>query len=163
MALELASREPGSDMYDSMVATCATHTRTRSGTRTTRIRIEPRSTGGTIPPLSPLAGWAHITGTAQLCTKGNVTSGVNSPAGVHPKPTGAFNNRRRVGGVDKPTGRKTNTQSQHPSTWYPTQSTARGPRSSPVRPRPGPAGVALAAPNSARTSSRPVTRISRSW
>ncbi len=140
MALELASREPGLDMYDSRVAKCATHIRIRSGARTTRNRTKPRRAGGTMPPLGTLAGWAHISGTAQHCTMGNVTSGVNSPAGVHPNPTGAPNNRSRVGGADQPTGHKMNTHSQHPSTWYPTQSTARGPRTSPGPASPGPGG-----------------------
>jgi hypothetical protein len=49
----------------------------------------------------------------------------------------------------------------HFGTRYPTQSTARGPRSSPARPRPGPGGSRPRRTNSARTTSRPVTRTSR--
>jgi hypothetical protein len=163
VALELASREPGLDMYDSRAAMCATHIRIRSGARTTRNRTEPRSTGETIPPPKPLSwvgphNWHSATMHQGKYYVRSKLAGRNPP-----KASGVSNPRRRVGRADKPTGGKMNTHSQYPSTWYPTQSTARGPRSSPVRPCPDPAGVALAAPNSARTSSRPVTRTSRSW
>ena len=54
-----------------------------------------------------------------------------------------------------------NGHSLHFGTRYPTQSTARGSRSSPARPSPGPGRSRPRRTNSARTTSRPVTRTSR--
>ena len=85
----------------------------------------------------------------------------NTPARA-PQSRGLTNDRHLQARADGLTAAQDERPQSSLGTRYPTQSTARGPRSSPGPASPGtPAGVALAAPNSARTTSRPVTRISR--